>query len=320
MKKMMLAVVIVNYRTPGLTIDCVESLLPELQGISAGIVIVDNLSGDDSVKKIRSWIDEKVLSEAVMLIESPGNLGFSGGNNLGIKALSADHYLLINSDTTAKPGAIRILLETSRKFPQAGIVSPKLVGISGETQMSCFRFHRPFGELVDAAQTSIVDRLLKNHVVGLPFPEGMMEPEWTSFACVLIRSEVFAKTGLLDDKFFMYFEDVEFCHRMRRAGWTIVHNPEAEIVHFHGGSSSFEEQVRARKRLPKYYYEARTRYFYSLYGQKGLLAANLSCMLGLSIAYFRKWVQGLTIRSPENRAIDIWLNFSCPEKKSSMLP
>ncbi|HQT25767.1 MAG TPA: glycosyltransferase family 2 protein [Burkholderiales bacterium] len=315
-----LAAIIVNYRTPDLAIDCIRSLLPELQDISARIVVVDNLSGDGSAQRIRTWLDERALSDKVMLLESPGNLGFSGGNNLGIKAVSADHYLLINSDTLVKPDAIRILLETSRKFPGAGIVSPRLVSLSGETQMSCFRFQRPLSELADAAQTSIVDRLMGSHVARIPIPEGAMEPEWTSFACALVRKAVFDKIGLLDDKFFMYFEDMEFCHRTRKAGWTIVHNPAAEIIHFHGGSSAFEEQVRARKRLPRYYYEARTRYFYILYGWRGLLAANIGCILGLSIAHFRKWMQGMTIRSPEYRALDIWLNFFRPERKSSMLP
>ncbi|MBY0579681.1 MAG: glycosyltransferase family 2 protein [Burkholderiales bacterium] len=319
--RIVLAVIIVNYRTAHLVIDCVQSLLPEISEIDARIIIVDNQSGDDSVSRIQTWLEEQGLpSSLVLLLESPGNLGFSGGNNVGIRAVSAEYYLLLNSDTIVHPGAIRILLETAAKFPKAGIVSPRLLGASGEIQMSCFKFHRPLGELVDSAQTSIIDRLMQDFVIRLPPTMDVMEPEWTSFACALVRRQVFEEVGLLDDEFFMYFEDVEFCYRTRKAGWTIVHNPAAEVVHFHGGSSSFEESVRARKRLPKYYYESRTRYFHTLFGWGGLLIANMSCVSGLGIALLRKWLQGKITGNPEFKGTDIWLNFLSPNKKSSMLP
>jgi len=316
-----LAVVIVNYKTPRMVIDCVRSLLPELQGIDAQVVIVDNLSGDDSVPSIQAWLDDQALpASLVRLLESPGNLGFSGGNNVGIRAVSANYYLLLNSDTLVRPGAIQTLLETAEKFPDAGIVSPKLVGVTGEVQMSCFKFHRPLGELVDTAQTSIIDRLLRPFVIRIPVLADVVESEWTSFACVLVRKQVFDEVGLLDDQFFMYFEDVEFCYRARAAGWMIVHNPATEIVHIHGGSSAIEENLRARKRLPKYFYESRTRYFYVLFGRGGLLVANLSCLVGLCIAALRKFLQGKITRNPEFKTIDIWRNFFSPAKKSSMLP
>lgn len=319
--EVMLAIVIVNYKTPDLVIDCIESLLPELRDISARVVVVDNLSGDGSVQRILSWLEERKISiSQVTLIESPGNLGFSGGNNVGIRSIVADYYLLLNSDTVVRPGAIQALLETAERFPDAGIVSPKLVGVTGEVQMSCFRFHRPLGELVDAAQTSIIDRLLRPFVIRMHVNDELIEPEWTSFACVLVRKQVFDEVGLLDDRFFMYFEDVEFCHRTRAAGWNIIHNPNTEIVHIHGGSSSFEESVRARKRLPKYFYESRTRYFFLLFGWGGLLVANVSCLLGLGIARSRKWLQRKSINNPEYKGIDIWRDFFRPTKRSSMLP
>lgn len=315
-----LAVVIVNYKTPQLVIDCVQSLLPELRNLDAQVVIVDNLSGDDSLVNIRGWLDEMgEQARQVTLLESPGNLGFSGGNNIGICAVLADYYLLLNSDTVVHAGAIQSLLETAAAHPQAGIVSPKLVGVDGEVQTSCFKFHRPLGELVDTAQTSVVDKLLYPYVIRMPFADKLVEPEWTSFACVLVRKQVFEQIGLLDEAFFMYFEDVEFCHRTRAAGWTIVHNPAAQILHIHGGSSAFEESIKARKRLPRYYYESRTRYFYLLFGQGGLLLANTSCLAGLGVALLRKWLHGKITSNPELKAIDIWQNFFCPTKKSSML-
>jgi hypothetical protein len=98
-----------------------------------------------------------------------------------------------------------------------------------------------------------------------------------------------------------------------------VHNPAIEILHIHGGSSSFEENVRARKRLPKYFYESRTRYFYIIYGWGGLLMANLSCLVGLGVALLRKYLQGKIINNPECKGIDIWRNFFKPASKSSML-
>jgi GT2 family glycosyltransferase len=129
----------------------------------------------------------------------------------------------------------------------------------------------------------------------------------------MIRREVIERIGPLDDGFFMYFEDVEFAFRAREAGWEILHEPAARVVHLRGGSSPVKSHARLRKRLPRYFYESRTRYFYKLYGRTGLLAANSWWTFGWMISLFRSLFQK-SYPSPNCEAQwrDIWINFWIP--------
>ncbi|MES9899570.1 MAG: glycosyltransferase family 2 protein [Sedimenticola sp.] len=307
-----LSVVIVNFRTPSFVIDCLVTLLPELDGIDARIVIVDNCSGDDSFDIINSWLMQYDTEQIVLLHQSDHNSGFAGGNNIGIKAQKANYYLLLNSDTLIRPNAIRMMIDTARDFPEAGLVSPRLEWPNAAGQESCFRYHTPVSELLGAAQTGLVDRLLGQYLVPLPVQSGIAWPEWTSFACVLINDELFQQIGLLDDGYFMYFEDVEFCYRAQKSGWRVVHNPEARVVHLRGGSSPVKEQVRLKKRVPRYFYESRTRFFYQAYGRLGLTAANLCWWLGRLLSKLRQLLGRTDKAAIAGQWLDIWTNWLRP--------
>lgn len=126
----------------------------------------------------------------------------------------------------------------------------------------------------------------------------------------MIRREVLEDLGLLDDGFFMYFEDVEFCFRARRGGWRILHEPAARVVHLRKGSSPVKALALSRRRLPRYFCESRARYFYKLYGHAGLLAANVLWSLGWTVSSLRALVQP-RYRSPvyEAQWRDICINF-----------
>lgn len=310
----LLSVVIVNFRTPHFILECLGTLLPELSGLTARIVIVDNNSADDSPRVIRSWLAMHDHDRRVDLLISGRNSGFAGGNNLGISAIQASHYLLLNSDTLIRAGAIKALIDAARQYPEAGLISPRLEWPDGTGQESCFRFHSPASELLSAAQTSVTDKLLSRYLVPLRVQETIARPQWTSFACVLVRREVFEQIGLLDEGYFMYFEDVEFCWRARKAGWDIVHEPAARVVHLRGGSSPVKERSRQKKRLPQYYYESRTRLLYQIYGWWGLTLANLMWWLGRVISKTRQ-----VLGRPDKTAIecqwrDIWINWLQPLK------
>ena len=313
-----LAVVIVNYRTPKFINACLSGLLMELDGLDAVVVVVDNCSGDDSVTQIRHWLVEHDVAKKVVLIESLSNLGFAGGNNIGIKAVRSNYYLLLNSDTLICPGAIKMLVETMLRFHQVGLVSPRLEWPNGDGQESCFRYHSPCSELIAAGQTGLLDQLFGRFVVPLPVQSGIAFPQWTSFACVLIKDDVFQQIGLLDEGYFMYFEDVEFCRRARHAGWEIVHNPEARVVHLRGASSSLKEQVRLKKRLPRRFYEARTRYFYQAYGWLGLTTANFMWWLGRLVSGTRQLLGRQDKAAIEGEWLDIWTNWLHPLKSYTL--
>lgn len=307
-----ISIVIVNFRTPGFVIDCLTTLLPELDGLDARVVVVDNHSANDSSEIIQTWLKQHDVINKVLFVQSEHNLGFASGNNIGIKACKAQLYLLLNSDTLIRSGAIRIILDTAMRFPEAGLISPRLEWPDGAGQESCFRFPTPFSELIAAAKTALITRLFSRYIVALPVQTQIARPEWTSFACVLVRDEVFQQVGLLDDGYFMYFEDVEFCYRARKAGWNIVHNPEARVVHLRGGSSPVKEQTRLKKRVAKYYYESRTRYFYQTCGWLGLINANLLWWVGRIFSGTRQLLGRSDKAVSEKQWLDIWSNWRNP--------
>jgi GT2 family glycosyltransferase len=300
-----IAVVVLNYRTPELTGACLESLVPQLDAARDAVVVVDNASGDGSPEKLRRLADERGF-RCVRVLESPRNGGFAAGNNLGIAAVGAQAYLLLNSDTLVRPGAIELLWTALERRPGVGIVGPRIEYEDGTPQPSCFRFPSPWSELVAAADTEPVRRLLEAHDVLLPIPEAPCSPDWTSFCAALVRAEVFERVGPLDEGFFMYFEDVDYCRRARAAGFEISHEPRARVIHHCGGTSPMEELAAAGRRRPEYYYAARSRYFRKARGRAGLLAANLLWSLGRLLAWLRERVGHKRERPVEGELLAIW--------------
>lgn len=313
--KLLLSIVIINYRTPKLVTDCLESLLPELSPIDSRVVVVDNFSNDNSPNIIKEWLSENDNNSNVLFIESEKNGGFAAGNNIGINALAASYYLLLNSDTLVRKGAVQTMLDTIQVNPKAGLVSPRLEWPDKKGQESCFRFHHPVSEFLKTAQTGIIDKIFKRYIVALPIQTQSAYPEWTSFACVLIRNEVFQQIGLLDEGYFMYFEDAQLCHRAYKGGWQVVHNPEAAVVHLRGGSSPVKNNTLLKKRLPRYYYESRTRYYYQLYGWIGLTLANLLWSAGRVISKSRQLLGRRDKAISDKQWRDIWSNWLNPMKK-----
>ena len=307
-----LAIIIVNYRTPSVTTECLASILPEASEYSIGVVVVDNASGDNSVSLIEDWCKINDSNSIINVISSAENLGFSGGNNIGIKSVHAKYYLLLNSDTLLHKDALKILIETASKSPKAGLVTPMLIGPDGSPQESCFNFMTPVSEFISAARTGFVYKILSKFTIPLPITNETSSPPWSSFACVLIRSEVFNDIGLLDDGFFMYYEDAEFCYRARKAGWDIINEPSAQVIHLGGMSSSFNDDLKSRKRTPRYLYESRARFFYILYGRAGLLAANLLWLLGRIISKSIQCMGRSNKAIPHKQWLDIWINFLNP--------
>lgn len=302
-----LAIVIVNFRTPALTLDCLASLEPQIDP-AIRVVIVDNASGDDSADRIERGIEERGWSAWARLIRAPDNGGFAYGNNIGIRAVRARDYLLLNSDTIVRPGALAGLREAARQRPDAGIIGPGLLDADGEFDHSYFRQPAPPSELLRAANTGVIGRLLWRFDPVLPRTDSPREVDWLGFACVLVRGRVFEQVGLLDEGYFMYFEDIDFCRRVRAAGWTVLYWPEPKVVHLQGASSKVSSEGDAERRAPRYYYEARARYFAKYYGRRGLWLANAFWYAGRCIAWPRQIVSRRRLRPREREALDVWTN------------
>lgn len=307
-----LTVSIINYRTAALTIQSAQSVLDDMQGIDGHIVIVDNASGDGSAEEIAAWIQGLGPSAHVTLVRAATNAGFAAGHNRGIATRPAQHYLILNSDAVLRPGCLSALLETACKHPDAGLITPRLEDPDTTTQISHFRFFTPQSEMIRAAGTAPITRLLSRYDVPLAPSPVPNQIGWASFACILLRHDMVSTLGPMDEGYFLYFEDCAYCLRARRHGWRIANAPGARAVHLRGGSAPVKQLAAAHHRLPAYYYASRTRFLYQAHGRLGLLAANLAWHVGRAIARARVLWGRPVPQTVMSEARDIWTNFSDP--------
>ncbi|MBI1173623.1 glycosyltransferase [bacterium] len=307
-----LTVSIINYRTGALTLQCLASALTNIAGLDASIVVVDNASGDGSAEEIESWIATQDPPVPVTLVRSATNSGFSGGHNQGMAAGPADFYLILNSDALLRPGFCRTMLATAADHPRAGLFAPRIEYEDGTQQTSCFRFPSPLSELIRGAASGPITRIFARADVPLAMPPAPDEIGWASFACILLRDAMVQVIGPMDEGYFLYFEDTEYCLRASRAGWGIVHVPEARAVHFRGGSGPVKAMAAAKKRLPAYFYASRSRFLYQAHGMAGLWAANLLWIAGRGLARLRVLMGKPVPRPNEAEARDLWINAFAP--------
>ncbi len=311
-------VVIVSYQHPETTIQCLRSLVGEMEAVpGARVVVCDNGSGDGTAEALRAAIDRENWGAWVHLDARRENLGFTGGNNIVLRgalrwAAPPRWFLLLNPDTIVRPGALTSLLAAGDADASAGIVGPRLLSADGAVQHSCFRDHSVLGEFLRAADTGLLNRVLGRSAFCLEPPRERNHHDWVSFACALIRREVFEQAGLLDEGFFMYFDDPDYCRRARRLGWHITHCPEAEVVHLEGGSSDVPAAQKANRRRAKYYYASRSRYFAKHTGRIGLWAANLAWSAGRLASVTRELLGDRRKHVCEMEARDVWTNWVDP--------
>jgi N-acetylglucosaminyl-diphospho-decaprenol L-rhamnosyltransferase len=268
---MRIAVVVLNYRTPELTVDCLRSLVPEIPQVpGVHVYVVDNDSPDDSVAQISGAITTEQWNWVTFLPQQH-NGGYAYGNNAAIRVALAvdpqpDYILLLNPDTVIHPGAIQTLVEFMDANPKAGIAGSRLEDPDGTAQRSAFRFPSFLGEIDSGLRLGVVTNLLSPWVVAPPVPEGICETDWVAGASMIVRREVFEAVGLMDENYFLYFEEVDFCLAAQRAGWSCWYVPESRVVHYVGQSSGVTDTKKPAKRLPTYWFDSRRRFFSKNYG------------------------------------------------------
>jgi N-acetylglucosaminyl-diphospho-decaprenol L-rhamnosyltransferase len=297
---MRLLVVIVNYRTGGLVVDCLRSLAPEMAAVPGSrVVVTDNASGDGSIDRIADAIRAQGWSAWASTMPLATNGGFAAGNNAAIQpALQSDDppdfVLLLNPDTVVRAGAVTKLLEFMDAWPAVGIAGSRLEDPDGRAQRSAFRFPSVRSELENGLRLRVVSKLLASKVVASPVPEGRCEVDWVAGASLIVRRAVFDAIGLLDEGYFMYFEEVDFCLRARRAGWPCWYVPASRVVHLVGQSSGVTDVKQAvRKRRPAYWFASRRRYFRKHHGWFRAKLADLAWAGGYGLFAARR---ALTLR------------------------
>ena len=269
-------IVTVNYRTSALVLDCLRSLASQIRLLGNGkVVVMDNASGDGSVQRLTNAIQLEGWESWVEVVALERNGGFAFGNNAGIQmalAAKANFIILLNPDTLVRPKAIEQLIEFMQSHPRVGIAGSLLETPDGGVDCSAHTIHSPLSELEGAARLGIISRLLSRHNVSPPLRHETHPCDWVSGACMIVRRSVIEDIGLMDDRFFLYFEEVDYCWRAKQAGWEIWYVPQARVLHLEGASTG----IRAvAKRRASYWYDSRRRFFIKHYGIAGLLLADI---------------------------------------------
>jgi N-acetylglucosaminyl-diphospho-decaprenol L-rhamnosyltransferase len=238
-----LSIIVVNWNTRELLRQCLRAVQETIEGITYEVIVVDNGSTDGSREMLRAEFPGTVL------IENVENQGFARANNQGIRASRGRYILLLNSDAVLRPGAAARMIREFETHPTTGVVGARLLNPDGSFQASYADFPTLRGEFLLLTRLSRI-------VYGPTFPSyperasrTRREVDWVFGACLMIRRTAIETVGLLDEEYFMYTEETDWCFRVRRAGWSVVYLPDAEVVHWSGQSA---QNAPERKRSQLY--------------------------------------------------------------------
>lgn len=228
-----LAIIIVTYNSAGEIGPCLDSLVGHTDPFPTTITVVDNASTDGTAEMVRQrW-------PSVQVISSPGNVGFSRANNLGIRATSGDYVLLLNPDTVAPPGAIQTLVRGLAAHPDAAIAGARLLSERGFPELSWGDPIGPWNEFKRKVFSALYHRKIRRIVRKVDkLSRQAREVSWVSGACMVIRRPELEAVGLLDERYFMYTEDVDLCLAVRKRGRTVLYVASAEVLHYRGRSAA----------------------------------------------------------------------------------
>jgi GT2 family glycosyltransferase len=286
--------------------------MPQLDITLDSVVVVDNDSGDSSIEMLSAFIEQQEMSESVELIASTKNGGFSYGNNLAIRnALEntkepPEFILLLNPDTLMLDGGVFELLSFMSKHQKAGIAGSQLESEDGYIQCSFFRFHSILSELESSMKLGFLSKALSSWRVSNKPVKQAVVTDWVAGASMLIRTKVFMDIGLMDEGYFLYFEETDFCLQAKRSGWDCWYVPNSRVVHYVGQSTGVVSGDDNRARRPKYWFEARQRYFIKNHGILYTMLADFIWGGGFAIWRIRRLLQNKSDRDPEKMLIDFW--------------
>jgi GT2 family glycosyltransferase len=306
-----LLVSIVAWKGADLTIACLRSIEPELATVAGTrVIVVDNASPDGAADLVEQAIADNGWTGWATLMRAPRNGGFAAGNNIAIRAMLADEHpaefvLLLNPDTLVRPGAFRVLLDFLAAHPNAGIAGGRSEDLDATPQMCCFRFPNAVNEVLGYLGIGVLDRLLQRHLTRLGIPQEPREVDWVSGAFMLVRTAVIDGIGLMDESYFLYFEETDFTRRARLAGWGCWHVPQSRIVHLVGQSSGVTLRDQPLRRVPSYWFESRRRYFVLNHGRLYAALADLLVIAAYPIGRTLHWLR----RKPQRTAPHFFADF-----------
>ncbi len=293
---MVLSVVIVNHNTKAFLENCLSSLLNTMPLVDYEVLVVNNTPSDGSSQMVAERFSH------VRFVDNQNPQGFAQNTNMGMKLTNGRFVWLLNPDTLVQPGTCETLLGFMAKHPRAGMVGPRYLNANGSIEpLSCCRFP---SLATDFLQDLFVSQIFRHYsfLAGplypqvwkdLPFPVDSLVG-----ASILVRRQVIDQVGYLDESFFMFLEETDWCWRVRQAGWEIWHIPQSVIVHF--GSGSADGNIGRIKVL---YVRSRLQYYLKHFGYTQALLAWISMTIGLTLRVIASSVIGWVSRSRHQQAL-----------------
>jgi hypothetical protein len=256
-----ISIIIVNYNTKDLTLQCVKSIVYSKSKLKYEIILIDNGSTDGSLTDFRKFKISNSVSR-IKIIGNNDNLGFSKANNQGIKSAVGKYILLLNSDTKTKRGALEELVSFANSTPDAGVVGSQLLNIDGSFQPSVFRFPTILRAALQYwfGKKGVLDKYV-------PTGDKPVEVDAVVGASFLITPKGLQEVGFLDERFFMFYEDLNYCRRVWKEGLKVYYLPKSQVIHYHGASGTKvkDDANQWRRLIPssKIYHGIMKHYFLS---------------------------------------------------------
>ena len=243
---MLLSVILVNYKVPQLTIEAVRSVLTSLRRVDgeSEIIVLDNASGDDSMERLRTAFGTE---PRVKILESPTNGGFARGNNMAIAEACGDYLLLLNPDTLIGESTLSYCLTFLQTHPDAGAVGPRLINQSGAMHPECKRgvptLWNSFCRFTRLYRLAPHSACFNGYYQGHLSPDAVQQVPVLTGAFLMLRRTIYEEVGGLDERYFMYGEDIDLCYTIERAGYHNYYLP-TPVLHYKGESEIAADRVR----------------------------------------------------------------------------
>lgn len=284
---MELSIIIVNFETFELTKQTINSVIDKNHEFSFEIIVVDNCSRDNSYDQLNSTFKKEVDNKIIKFIANPRNDGFAVANNIGIKLAKGEFVLLLNSDTVVKNQAIENTLNYIKNNSDVGAIGCKVVLSDGTLDKACRRsFPEPknsFYRLFGLARLFPNKKKFNEYNLNYLDENGIYEIDSLMGAFMLVRKVAIDQVGLLDENFFMYGEDIDWCYRIKRAGWKIIYHGKSEIIHYKGASSK-----RKKSKLIYEFYRAMYLFYNKHYRKKYSLLTTIVTYIGIGLIFLLK--------------------------------
>lgn len=302
------SIIIVNWNAARYLQRCLKSILhgpvsvvlnPQGTGGSYShptveLLVVDCGSSDGSLNLLRTYPQVKTVA-------LPENIGFSRASNLGLAQAKGRHLLLLNPDTEVLGDAIATVVNYLDTHPDAGVVGPHVLNTDGSTQPTKHRFHNSLTILysleIDGMRKRRSPKCVSDYYYYGGFPDtAVLDVDWVSGCALFVRSSVYMQLGGLDEQFFMYYEDVDWCRRIKNAGWRIVYLGTARVIH-HQGKSSVQAPGKARN----HYEDSKIRYFRKYHGKAAEVVLRILLRVNSGFPRATRFLQDVAWRFLEHR-------------------